>query len=117
MADTVASIPVRRPKPTKRNPQHLCLDKGYSYDSVRDEVERLGFTPHIRSRGEEAEQKKRKRGHRARRWVVERTNSWHNRNRCLLIRWCKNPENHLALMHLASGVIAWRRANAEALPG
>jgi putative transposase len=77
----------------------------------------LGFEAHIRSRGEELKKKKRNPNWRARRWVVERTNSWHNRNRGLLIRWCKKPENHLALMQLASGVIAWRQACYEGLKG
>lgn len=80
-------------------------------------MKRLGFEPHIRSRGEEAKRKQRNPAWRARRWVVERTNSWHNRNRGLLIRWCKKPENHLALMQLASGIIAWRHAEAECLAG
>lgn len=84
---------------------------------MRAQVKRLGFEPHIRSRGEEARRKKRNPSWRARRWVVERTNSWHNRNRGLLIRWCKKPENHLALMQLASGIIAWRHAEAECLAG
>jgi putative transposase len=114
---TVASIPIKRPRPTRKRPQRLCLDKGYDYLSVRDQVAKLGFEPHIRSRGEEVKRKKRNPSWRARRWVVERTGSWHNRNRGLLIRWCKKPENHLALMQLASGIIAWRQAAYEGLPG
>ncbi|MGQ2825001.1 IS5/IS1182 family transposase, partial [Leptospira kirschneri] len=32
-----------------------------------------------------------------RRWVVERTNSWHNnRFRAILIRWERKSENYLA---------------------
>lgn len=42
-----------RPKPTRRRPQGLCLDRGYDYDEVRALVEEFGFTCHIRSRGEE----------------------------------------------------------------
>jgi hypothetical protein len=48
---------------------------------------------------------------------VERTHSWLNRNRGLLIRWSKKPENNRALHHLAMGVIAWRAALAEPLLG
>ncbi|WP_274381936.1 transposase [Noviherbaspirillum sedimenti] len=44
----------------------------------------------------------------ARRWVVERTHSWMNRFRGLLIRWEKKSENYLAFLHIACGVIAWR---------
>ena len=77
----------------------------------------LGFTPHLRSRGEEIEARERDPGWRARRWVVERSHSWLNRNRGLLVRWSKKPENHRALHHLAFGLIAWKAAVVEGLPG
>ncbi len=64
----------------------------------------------IRSRGEEAKAKRRRRGQRARRWIVESSHSWLNRNRSILIRWCKKPENNRALLHLGCGIIAWRNA-------
>lgn len=47
-------------------------------------------------------------GYRARRWVVERTHSWLNRFRRLLIRWDKKLENYLALLHLACAWITFR---------
>jgi hypothetical protein len=71
-----------------------------------------GFTPHIRTRGEEIREKARTPGWRARRWIVEAAHSWLNRNRALLIRWSKKDENHLALLHLASGLIAFKKARA-----
>ena len=72
---TLESIPVDRPKPTKRSPQGLCLDKGYDYDDVRDLAREFGYTAHIRARGEEAQAIKQEAGFKARRWVVERTHS------------------------------------------
>ena len=54
-------------------------------------------------------------GWRARRWVVEATHSWLNRNRALLIRWSKKDANHLALLQLASGLIAFKKADAHRL--
>ncbi len=74
-----------------------------------------GFTPHIRTRGEEIKQKARTPGWRARRWVVEAAHSWLNRNRAILIRWSKKHENHLALLQLASGLIAFKKARAATL--
>ncbi len=71
-----------------------------------------GYTPHIRTRGEEIKLKARTPGWRARRWVVEATHSWLNRNRGILIRWSKKDENHLALLQLASGLIAFKKARA-----
>ncbi|EKS00957.1 transposase DDE domain protein [Leptospira mayottensis 200901122] len=38
--------------------------------------------------------------------VVERTNSWHNRFRAILIRWERKSENYLASLYLASSIIA-----------
>ena len=105
---TVNSIPVKRPKPTKKNPQGLCLDKGYDYDDVRELAKEFGYTLHLRTRGEEAQALKRKAGFKARRWVVERTHSWMNRFRRILIRWEKKASNYLALLHLACGLITYR---------
>jgi putative transposase len=105
---TIQSIPLERPKPTATRPQGMCLDKGYDYDEVRDLLREFGFTAHIRRRGEEAKAVKRHAGAKARRWVVERTHSWLNRYRAVLIRWCKKPENFLATLHFAFALIAYR---------
>jgi putative transposase len=107
---TVASIPVERPEPTPEQPQGMCMDKGYDYDEVRQIVEEFGFTAHIKARGEEAKEIKRKAGFKARRWVVERTHSWMNQFRGILIRWCKKPENYIAMLHFAFAIITYRCA-------
>jgi transposase len=107
---TLASIPVERPGPTPEKPQGMCMDKGYDYDEVRDILEEFGFTAHIKARGEEAKAIKRKAGFKARRWVVERTHSWMNRFRGILIRWCKKPENYIAMLHFAFAIITYRCA-------
>jgi putative transposase len=114
---TIDSIPIGRPQPTAEKPQNLCLDKGYDYNEVRELAVEFGFTAHIRCRGEEAKKLKQEAGFRARRWVVERTHSWLNRYRAILIRWSKKPENHLALLHLACALITWKQTIAAALPG
>ena len=54
-------------------------------------------------------------GWRARRWVAQACHSWLNRNRGILIRWSKKEENHLALLMLASGLIAFKKARDAAL--
>jgi transposase len=107
---TLESLPVKRPKPTKKNPQGLCLDKGYDYDEVRDLAKTFRYTLHLRTRGEEAQALKHEAGFKARRWVVERTHSWMNRFRRILIRWEKKAANYLALLHLACGLITYRCA-------
>ena len=108
--ETLESIPVPRPKPTAEEPQGMCMDKGYDYDEVRQIVEEFGFTAQIKARGEEAKEIKRRAGFKARRWVVERTHSWMNRFRGILIRWCKKPENYIAMLHFALAIITYRCA-------
>ena len=107
---TIESIPVRRPKPTRGQPQGLCLDKGYDYDEVRDLAAEFGYTAHMRARGEEALMIKRSLRFKARRWVVERTHSWMNRFRRVLTRWEKKVENYVGLLHLACACITFRAA-------
>ena len=108
--ETIKSIPVKRPHATKKKPQGMCLDKGYDYDEVRDILDEFGYTAHIRARGEEARDIKKKTRRKARRWVVERTHSWMNRFRGILIRWSKKPENYLALLHLSCAYITYGQA-------
>ena len=105
---TIESIVVDRPEPTQEQPQGMCLDKGYDYKEVRDILVEFGFTAHIRSRGEEAQALKREAGQRARRWVVERSHSWMNRFRRLLVRWDKKPDHYIAFLHFACALIAFR---------
>jgi putative transposase len=112
---TLKSIPIKRPKASAQRPQALCLDRGYDSPPVHDLAFEHGYTPHIRTRGEEITEKLRTPGWRARRWVVEATHSWLNRNRAILIRWSKKDENHLALLQLASGLIAFKKANLATL--
>jgi transposase len=100
----------RRPiKEKKKKQQNLCLDKGYySAAEIEREVVKRKYVPHIRRRGE----KKKKHGEKKKRrlrWVVERTNSWHNRFRKLLTRYEKKSDNYLGLVQLACCMIVYRR--------
>jgi putative transposase len=108
--ETIESIVVDRPQPTQEQPQGMCLDNGYDYQEVRDTLQEFGFTAHIRARGEEAKELKAEAGRRARRWVVERTHSWMNRFRRILIRWEKKAQNYIAFLHFACALIAFRTA-------
>ena len=69
-------------------PKHsMCLDRGYDYEEVRKLLKKKKWISHIRTRREEIEEKKKRQS--PKRWVVERTHSWMNRFRDILIRWCK----------------------------
>ena len=104
----IESIPVERPDPRQEGAQGMCLDKGFDYPEVYELLREFGFTAHIRSRGEEAQALKRTARKKARRWVVERTHSWMNRFRGILIRWSKKAENYIAMLHFAFAIIAYR---------
>jgi len=107
---TIESIPVERPEPTEDEPQGLCLDNGYNYAEPKEIVEEFGFTVHVPKDTDEAQAVKRRARHKARRWVVERSHSWLNRFRGVLIRWCKKPENYVAMLHFAFAIITYRCA-------
>ena len=108
VAEVLDAVVVRRLFGPRR-PRHLCLDKGYDYADCEAAVRVRGIIPHIRRRGEQPLVGC-IRG-KPRRWVVERTNSWHNRFRGLLIRWERIAENYLAMLQLACGLIAFQQAH------
>ena len=111
--NTIDNIVIKRPSSSsitkyrnKKKKQTLCLDKAYHSKEVEQEIIKRGYVPHIRHRREE---KKLIKKHPARRWVVERTNSWHNRFRKLFTRYEKKDENYLGLVQLANSIIVYRR--------
>lgn len=104
-------------KPEKRRKlQHLCLDKAYKSEPDEQELIKLGYVlhiPHKRKKGDEikaeTQQILNRKKYSARRWVVERTNSWHNRFRKLFTRYEKNAENYLGLVQFSCFIIIYRR--------
>jgi putative transposase len=105
---TIASIAADRPFPSRYAAQGMCLDKGYDYPEVRCLLREFLFTAHIRCRGEEAKAIKKAAGFKARRWVVERTHSWMNRFRRILVRWEKRADTYIAMLHFACAIITWK---------
>jgi putative transposase len=105
---TLQSIAICRPDPTIiKSEQHICLDKGYDFPEVYELLQDYGYTIHIRKRGECCYKRVPK--YRARHRVVERTHSWMNRFRRLLIRWEKKVENYIGMVHVACAWITYRR--------
>lgn len=88
---------------------HLCLDNGYQGEWLKAELKKRRYIPHVQGRKSESEAFKQDATKRARRWVVERTHSWLNRYRRLLVRWEKKPENYLGMLHFACGLIVWNK--------
>ena len=104
-------------KGMKQRPEHhhLCLDRAYQSKPIENEIVKRGYVPHIpykRKRGQMKEEntyQKRYSPSKNKRWVVERTNSWHNRFRKLFIRYEKKVENYLGLVHLSCSIIIYRK--------
>jgi putative transposase len=109
---TIEAIVVARPKPTKQQPQHLCLDKGYDNPTGRQTAAKHRYVPHIRRIGEDVEAAKRAKqypDYKPRRWVVERTLAWLSKCRAILVRYDKNAFNYLGLIQLACALLWYRR--------
>lgn len=88
----------------------LCLDKGYRQNATPELVGLFGYHAIIESRAEEAIRLTNANPVPATRWIVERTISWLNRYRRLLVRWDKRPDSYLAFLHIACAHITWRNA-------
>jgi putative transposase len=106
---TIQAIVVDRPEATKKDPQHLCLDKGYDNPTGHSTVEKKKYTPHIRRIGEEKLDKKGRKRRKARRWVVERTLGWLSKCRGILVRYAKKSSNYLGFIQLACSLLWYRR--------
>jgi len=109
LQDTLEAVVVEPPNPVTGPTQHLCLDKAFDGAPSEATAKVFGYEPHIRRIGEEKLNEKREKKHPARRWVVERTISWLNKCRGILIRWDKKSENYLGLIQLACGLLWYRR--------
>jgi len=111
-------LPSHKPKlRTRSKLQHLCLDKAYNSESEEQELIKRGYVLHIpykKKKGEEVDEENTKampnrKKHSPKRWVVERTNSWHNRFRKLFTRYEKKVENYLGLVQFSCCTIIYRK--------
>jgi putative transposase len=75
LSATLDGLVISRPESTPEQPQHLCLDAAYDSTPVYKELLVRHYQPHVRSRGEEKREHEFIPGSRARRWVVENTQS------------------------------------------
>jgi putative transposase len=101
--------------------RHLCLDGAYKYARGYQIGEERRFTLHFQPKpGSQPPVQDGAERHPARRWVVERSHSWMNRFRRLLIRWEKKLTNYTGFAQLAICLIICRKLRiraAQALSG
>ena len=109
LEETIESIVVERPTPTLKKEQNICLDKAYDNQASRGVVKKHGYQDHIRRIGEEKVDRKGRKRHPARRYVVERTIAWLSKCRGLLVRYERKSENYLAQLQFACALLWYRR--------
>ena len=107
------AIMVKRSLPPQRRSKHLCADAGYTGAPALEVIEKHGYIPHVKGRGQEADELKRDPRKKARRWIVEVAHSWFNRFRKLLVRYEKLDRSFLALNHLAAAIMAFRKIKLD----
>jgi transposase len=88
--------------------KNICLDAAYVGDKCKKIVESYNFIGHVQPRGEEKKWLKSNPLHKAKRWVVERTNSWYKQFRKLHTRYEKTKLSHDSLAYIASTMIVAR---------
>jgi transposase len=106
---TLDQIVTERPPATQPPKENLCADNGYAGQPAKQAIETRNYVPHIRPRNQEMEAKRRNPRKKARRWVVERTHSWLNRWRKLLVRFEKTALSFEGLLELACALIVFRQ--------
>ncbi|MGD9673682.1 MAG: IS5 family transposase [Candidatus Nitrosocosmicus sp.] len=125
VTEVVDKTVIKRPKSLSRSRrrrrlQHLCLDKGYKSAEEEQELIKRGYVLHIpikkkkkKKKGEEDSEEiaaiPNRKKYSPKRWVVERTNSWHNRFRKLFTRYEKKDENYLGLVQFSCCIIIYRK--------
>jgi putative transposase len=123
VTNVVDNAVIKRPSSYKtktterRKLQHLCLDKAYNSEREEKELIKRGYVIHIPPKRKRDEKQAKvtvqhclnRKKYSAKRWVVERTNSWHNRFRKLLTRYEKKAENYLGLVQLSCCMIIYRK--------
>ena len=99
-----------RPPAWVDKPSNLSLDAGFAAARCYIDAAERGYIAHIRSRGEEKQEKRDHPEYQPRRWVVELGHSWLNRFRKILVSFEKLTVTRLALLEFACAYIVLHHA-------
>lgn len=102
-------MPIRK---GRRTPKVLVADRAYDSNPLRRNLVRRHILPVIpaRSNNHRATHQDGRHLRRYRhRWIIERTNSWLQFFRRLVVRYERKIENFLTFVHLACAMIVCRR--------
>lgn len=106
---TLAAIVYPRPTPESGCIETLCADAAYVGFPAQAASRIHNYQLNVKTRRQESEEKHNHPDYEARRWVVERTHSWLNRFRKLLVSFEKTEASYTALLALAAALICWRQ--------
>lgn len=109
---TLANVKVKTGKREHGQPKRLIGDKGYDSNPVRALLVKRGIEPIIPARSNNTVatyQDGRKMRRYKRRWIIERSNSWLQTFRRLVVRYERSAKIYTALVHMACALIALKR--------
>ena len=96
----------------RRKPRRLIADRGYDSNKVRALLVKRDSEPIIPARSNNrvaTHQDGRKLRRYKRRWIIERTNSWLQTFRRLVVRYERSAKTFTALVHLACALTTLKR--------
>ena len=100
------------PRAKRRRPKRLIADRGYDSNAARALLVKRDIEPIIparRNNRRATHQDGRKLRRYRRRWIIERTNSWLQSFRRLVVRYERSATVFTALVHLACALIALKK--------
>lgn len=105
---TLAGVVYPRPEPGSCK-ETLCADAAYVGFPALAASRIYNYELNVKTRLQEKDEKRNDPSKQARRWVVERTHSWFNRFRKLLVSFEKTEASYTGLLSLAAALICWRQ--------
>jgi transposase len=108
---TLDSVQVRPRKGSRHQPERLIGDRAYDSNAARTLLLQRHIEPIIPARSNNriaTHQDSRKLRRYQRRWIVERTNSWLQNFRRLVVRYEYHAANFQGFVHLAAAIILLR---------
>ena len=109
---TLDSVKVKTGKRKRGKPKRLIGDRGYDSNGVRALLVKRGIEPIIPARSNNrvaTHQDGRKLRRYKRRWIIERSNSWLQTFRRLVVRYERSEKVFAALVHMACALITLKR--------
>ena len=115
LASTLESLRFKRRRGPRRRPtkpQRLIADRGYDSNAIRALLVKRAIEPIIPKRRKNrvaTHQDGRKLRRYRRRWIIERTNSWLQNFRRLVVRYEHSVTNFTALVHMACALVTLKK--------